>query len=580
MEENEVISVENIDNLEETRQEVAFEASKPNLQMNQSEIKNEDNNTLQEIEKEKEKLNEINMKIEDINNTIINNNQSSMMMNSSSVVTLDSKKKKLIKELQKNQSKLKNDLNQLNQTEQVLSEEGYLNLSNNNASHIDIDRNIRKEKIKEIKKSKEVLRLKIEEITTQINKVIESNKKDNKAEIIKNFLDNFEHDKLIAEEKAKKFKREKRKRNDRYLASMKEDYEKRVKTLESIEKEKEAKKQLELKIFHEQQKAIVSKRNEANKKEAEKNIQLLNSSPVKKYISIAEKNEIEFKEKQNEIIQQEKLKRREKMRPIRFEEINEFAKQARSNRNMTMVELEQKKIKMKELWKERKELLPKFHSSYLNSITEEKKKEEEEKERKYIDLKINKNLQSKISDEIKKRFVPKIDPKLQKELQERIKLLNSPPKVSKSSHSRHGRIILKKINDTNKYSWKLKLKDQNHIESNQTNPNKPKIDIRKPLEKPIDYLLEERKKRSSSKDIEKIKDKQWDKLLNAKNGSKLSNIETVKLRAEYLQQQADMKKQLMKVQGKATSPELSEEIGKLYINSIEAKLKILNAINE
>ena len=344
MEENEVISVENIDNLEETRQEVAFEASKPNLQMNQSEIKNEDNNTLQEIEKEKEKLNEINMKIEDINNTIINNNQSSMMMNSSSVVTLDSKKKKLIKELQKNQSKLKNDLNQLNQTEQVLSEEGYLNLSNNNASHIDIDRNIRKEKIKEIKKSKEVLRLKIEEITTQINKVIESNKKDNKAEIIKNFLDNFEHDKLIAEEKAKKFKREKRKRNDRYLASMKEDYEKRVKTLESIEKEKEAKKQLELKIFHEQQKAIVSKRNEANKKEAEKNIQLLNSSPVKKYISIAEKNEIEFKEKQNEIIQQEKLKRKEKMRPIRFEEINEFSKLAKSNRDMTMVELEQKKI--------------------------------------------------------------------------------------------------------------------------------------------------------------------------------------------------------------------------------------------
>ena len=579
MEENEVISVENIDNLEETRQEVAFEASRPNLQTNQSEIKNEENNTLQEIEKEKEKLKEINMKIEDINNTIIKNNQSSMMMNSSSVVTLDRKNKKLIKELQKNQNKLKNDLNQLNQTEQVLSEEGYLNLSNNNASHIDIDRNIRKEKIKEIKKSKEVLRLKIEEITTQINKVIESNKKDNKAEIIKNFLDNFEHDKLLAEEKAKKFKKEKRKRNDRYLASMKEDYEKRVKTLESIEKEKEAKKQLELKIFHEQQKSIVAKRNEANKKEAEKNIQLLNSSPVKKYISIAEKNEIEFKEKQNEIIQQEKLKRKEKMRPIRFEEINEFSKQAKSNRNMTMVELEQKKIKMKELWKERKELLPKYHSSYLNSITEEKKKEEEEKERKYIDIKINKNLQSKISDEIKKRFVPKIDPKLQKELQERIKLLNSPPKISKSSHSRHGRIILKKINDTSKYSWKLKLKNQN-TESNQTNPNKPKIDIRKPLEKPIDYLIEERKKRSASKESESIDDKQWDKLLNAKNGSKLSNIETVKLRAEYLQQQADMKKQLMKVQGKATSPELSEEIGKLYINSIEAKLKILNAINE
>ena len=579
MEENEVISVENIDNLEETRQEVAFEASRPNLQTNQSEIKNEENNTLQEIEKEKEKLKEINMKIEDINNTIIKNNQSSMMMNSSSVVTLDRKNKKLIKELQKNQSKLKNDLNQLNQTEQVLSEEGYLNLSNNNASHIDIDRNIRKEKIKEIKKSKEVLRLKIEEITTQINKVIESNKKDNKAEIIKNFLDNFEHDKLLAEEKAKKFKKEKRKRNDRYLASMKEDYEKRVKTLESIEKEKEAKKQLELKIFHEQQKSIVAKRNEANKKEAEKNIQLLNSSPVKKYISIAEKNEIEFKEKQNEIIQQEKLKRKEKMRPIRFEEINEFSKQAKSNRNMTMVELEQKKIKMKELWKERKELLPKYHSSYLNSITEEKKKEEEEKERKYIDIKINKNLQSKISDEIKKRFVPKIDPKLQKELQERIKLLNSPPKISKSSHSRHGRIILKKINDTSKYSWKLKLKNQN-TESNQTNPNKPKIDIRKPLEKPIDYLIEERKKRSASKESESIDDKQWDKLLNAKNGSKLSNIETVKLRAEYLQQQADMKKQLMKVQGKATSPELSEEIGKLYINSIEAKLKILNAISE
>ena len=53
-------------------------------------------------------------------------------------------------------------LEQLNQNEQILAEEGYLNLSSakNNTSLVEIDKNIRKEKIKEIKKTKEIIQQK------------------------------------------------------------------------------------------------------------------------------------------------------------------------------------------------------------------------------------------------------------------------------------------------------------------------------------------------------------------------------------------------------------------------------------
>lgn len=600
----EQMKISRIDNintsLKQEHIEQTFEASRNIVSPHeQTERTQNEMNTIQSIEKEKQKLNEITSQLENLNATFNQNKSSFINQNSFS---LDKKKQNLIQKLTKNKSKLTLDLEQLNQNEQILAEEGYLNLSsakNNNTSLVEIDKNIRKEKIKEIKKSKEIIQQKITEINTQINNLLEQNKKENnnKTEIIRNFLENFEHDKMMAEIQSKKFKEQKRKRNDRYLSEMREEYEKRIKSYESMEKEKNERKKMKLKIFHDQEKMAIAKRKEAVKKEAEKTLQFVNNiSPKKKYYSLSEKNEKDFKEKQEELINQEKMKRKQKMKPITAEELNQFEKQVKNNENLTMIELEQKQIKMKELWKERKDLLPKYRSPFLERIETENKEKSESLEHKKIDIKLNIKLKNKISNEIKQKFVPKINPKLQKELQERIKVLTSPPKVSKSSYNRRNRIILKKIDEnkiSSKFKWKLKLKndEQDYYGNSNTvrtvtkgTPNKSIsiINKRTPLDKPIDYLREERQRRTLlSKDSNHSKEKNWDKLINSNSGSLVENIENVKLQAEMLQKEAEQKKKLMNIKGGSGKvPELGEEISNLYINSIEAKLKILNAINK
>ena len=55
------------------------------------------------------------------------------------------------------------------------------------------------------------------------------------------------------------------------------------------------------------------------------------------------------------------------------------------------------------------------------------------------------------------------------------------------------------------------------------------------------------------------------------------NIANVKLKAESLQKQAERKAQLLKYTN-TEHTELGDEVGDLYINSIQAKLQILNAM--
>ena len=206
----EQMKISRIDNintsLKQEHIEQTFEASRNIVSPHeQTERTQNEMNTIQSIEKEKQKLNEITSQLENLNATFNQNKSSFINQNSFS---LDKKKQNLIQKLTKNKSKLTLDLEQLNQNEQILAEEGYLNLSsakNNNTSLVEIDKNIRKEKIKEIKKSKEIIQQKITEINTQINNLLEQNKKENnnKTEIIRNFLENFEHDKMMAEIQSK-----------------------------------------------------------------------------------------------------------------------------------------------------------------------------------------------------------------------------------------------------------------------------------------------------------------------------------------------------------------------------------------
>ena len=114
----------------------------------------------------------------------------------------------------------------------------------------------------------------------------------------------------------------------------------------------------------------------------------------------------------------------------------------------------------------------------------------------------------------------------------------------------------------------------------------PSIDKKKIIipEKKMDYLKEFIKKRnktevnSENENSEKENSK-WEKIIKNKKGSIKQNLQTVKMKAEQLENLANENDKILKVNGGIEkNPELGQKISDLIIDSIHAKLSILNNI--
>ena len=112
----------------------------------------------------------------------------------------------------------------------------------------------------------------------------------------------------------------------------------------------------------------------------------------------------------------------------------------------------------------------------------------------------------------------------------------------------------------------------------------PNSSILKPLDKPKDYLAEERNKKSKENNNQPtyksyVNENKWENILNS-NNNVYNNIEQIKMEAQILQNKADSKKELLKndaVDVKVID-DVNNEISNLYIGSIKAKLQILKKI--
>ena len=91
-----------------------------------------------------------------------------------------------------------------------------------------------------------------------------------------------------------------------------------------------------------------------------------------------------------------------------------------------------------------------------------------------------------------------------------------------------------------------------------------------PLLKPIDYLAEIKKNNEQNQ-------------LSSRLNNDKRNIPDIKMEAKILEEKAKEKKLLLKYEKSSGNiqkiDKLSSEISQLYYNSIQAKLKILNKIN-
>lgn len=578
---------------------------------------NDTNKSIEDdIKNDKIKITEISAQIEQLNSSLKHPLQLSTTLQNDQLplltkpipYELDRKRKAILKNLTQSKTKLELEIHQLQNEENLLKNRAFVNLSINgiNAS-TEVDENINRDKLKHIQFKKESIQGKLNEINRQLTSIYDKEKQDktSKSEIIRNFILNFEHDKIIAEELLaerlhkidKHVYYDKYKYHENKAKLLDEELQRKLKTEENEQRVRTLKEQeLKRKQFKEQQRErVLRMKNETKKKMGDAPSQRFEVVHKKQFKNATEINAYLYEQNENRIIEKEKAARKEQMKQITADEINQFKQQVDLTLNKNKLEYEQRSFQLKELWKERKQLLPKFSSSAFEYIkNNDDKAQVEQKEKEKIDMKIMAIQKNVYAKNIQKKYLPHIDPKLKNELDTRIHMLNNPRKyinkISKSSYgSRHrrGRIILKKLNP-NSFKWELKLhKNQSECNTlpnaNGVNANKQSnVVIKKqPLDKPIDYLREARMKRNSegaSKEKDnKVNYYDWEKMIHDDKKDINENIANVKLKAENLQKQAERKAQLLKYTN-TEHTELGDEVGELYINSIQAKLQILNAM--
>ena len=519
------INLDDIDNLNEKNKD------KENIENKVKEII--EKNPLEElklikekIRKENEKIDEIDLKLDRIkNNRKIIKRQHNLNFNDELLNGFTTKKQNNISSL-----KLKPILTEKNEyTNKSLND----NLQTNNYDNI-------QQKMKELK-SMDMANIKIEQ---KLNLPI---KKDNKILEFHNDRKK-EMDKLIEMEKEEK----------------KKLFENKIKLFHDKELEREKNRK---KIIDQMSNVPSIQKNKYNSKKYY-------------YLSAIEKEEIR-KQKEEMLLKLEKEKRKQKYLPISSEELNNFSKEVSKNKKILETELDLKKKKMEEIWKERKNLIPKYHSKFMDLNIEYDKEAKEELLLKQEKLKKLELERINYGKEIVKNYLPKkLNDKLKNEREQRINELNGK----------------NRLNNIKELGNKLKEKSKKIILSQPKKFLKKNVFVAEPSikeqqtkklsGKAIDYLLEQRIKNNKIDNLQliqsksAIKMKEWNKMLDDKGSNIVNNLEKIKLEATLMNNKANDINQLLKIESNDAPKqnELKKEATNYYINSIQAKLQVLNKI--
>ena len=486
----------------------------------------------------------------------------------------DEDKNKMLTKLQNKSSRLQSNINALNKAQLKYENESFMSIPTETAEIM------HREKLKKIKNEKSILMSKLNDISSQINAIVDKeNRNQSKKTLIKNFLDNFESDKekfsgaMMA--LSKEVNKKRKERNEERLRKEEENERKFQESLNLKEREKELRKA----EFMNRQKRLEEKIKEKNNKNMDYYKRFIHGAPTakdKNYVT-AEERELIRKEEENQLLNLQLAKRKEYFKPISAKELDDFSREVVNNRKRTLAELEQKKIQLDELYKERKELLPKYHSQFYK-INLENEREFLNRENVRRDKIMQQKQKRKVFDnEVKKFYFPKkIDEKLKKQRLEVISSLKGENRIEEIKN------LTKQIkNSAHKYT----VPAPQISTSQQLKKIKPTTPEKKErVDNSVDYLAMMRKKREArqqtlSRSVDN--NDQWEKMLsNDKNQRNLyDNIYDVKFQADKLQKEAEFKAKLYKLEPTKYS-DMRDDITNLYIDSIQAKLNILKKINE
>ena len=512
-------------------------------------------------------------------------------------------KYKTIKELKIEKDNLNKKLIQLIENENLID--------NKNNSEFVVEQNLKEKIKKDVNAQKKKIIQKIENINEKIKDVIlnEEDINNKKQENLKNFIDNFERDKEIIEIRTKKYLKEKKERKKRMANDLNQIAEKRKKELEDKDKKEKEKKEKMINQLKREAKEI------ENKHSKEVGAKFLLYKPYinekvegtsKRYLFMQKYEQ--FLKNEKSLIDKENFNRKKKMKHITNEELEEFNNKMDKKREEKQLITDKKMEKLLEDWNERKKTIPEYVSPFSENAYKAITKNVQEFQDKKDRLKaLNIKKQEFGKNDVKQ---PQINKDLEKQRLELIDNLNSKKifleKDTLQHRKRKGRILLKKPdpNKPSKYSWKLKILNtsDNEISIEKSLIKKPKdyrlsASVEKTPNKlpsiKIDYLKEmikekenkENAKLNSSNNLltegnyAKISAKKWEKLINNKNGNNsiVDNINSAKNKIELLQLKAIQSEKLLNAQDpNSKDPELNKKVTNLIIDSIEAKLSLLN----
>ena len=490
---------------------------------------------------------------------------------------------KYLKNLKTEEQILRKNIEKLNQNQKMI--QNSVPLKDNL-----VENNIRNSQLKTISKTKDELMLRLEKINQKIEILLYEEKLRQKS--IQQFLPEEEDESKFNIQLAKMQKKE-----NKIRLKFQKDIEKTIdkKNKELDEKEKNL-SNMRQKLFEEARKKekelFLKRKNEIDEK-LEKTKKFINEK-VKK----AEKDYLFFKFKEN-FEQKEKrlidkINMTKKMPLVTQEELKELADKIEMQKQYLVDNAEEKKKQLQQLWKYRSQTLPNYRHPLQVKIEEEKirkinEEEDEHKRKEYNQLekinykppsvKINKRLKT-----IREKRINQSNKDMVLETE-----LNNKKRLNKFRISPINITRNKSIKDEqNSILNKNNYIDLNEVKKALVNKNKNKAKL-KPIQilhpkpdKPIDYLKELKEKRNLSTEIEKKKVDNFDDLFTGDKGNEniLESLEMAKIRTDSIDKQVERKKEIMNASGGyLKNPYMASEIGDLLVESIQAKLKIMNKLN-
>jgi hypothetical protein len=289
------------------------------------------------------------------------------------------------------------------------------------------------------------------------------------------------------------------------------------------------------------------------------------------------------------LVELEKIKRKEFMKHIDLNEFNEMRKNFEQMKTKKELESKKKIENMHKLWEERTKLLPLYSSPLNKKVTEENLKNKQEEQNKITKIIQLKTLQKSYSKcKIPKPVIKKIINLKSIENERTNPTIIKPYVIKSNSYSN----VLRQ-NIMNKYKERHKNQSINENMTSGTSSDKNKNINTKTNQKnckTIDYLRERRKLRELDQEKRKniIGSTNWDcsgasdiKKLIKNNGINCNTLELAKCKLDSIDQKTKQKSFLLKCSGGVVKkPDLGDEVCGLMVDSIQAKLSLIQGIDK